>query len=284
MARPLRLEFEGAVYHVTARGNEKRPIFLGGTAEADEDRAAFLEILGRTVARFDWICHAYCLMTNHYHLLLETPAANLSRGMRQLNGVYTQYVNRTHERVGHLFQGRYKAILVEKDAHLLELSRYVVLNPVRAGTVAAAGDWPWSSYRATAGLEPPAPFLHTDWILRAFAEERAPATAAYRRFVAVGAGAPSPWSRLKNQVYLGSERFVAQMQTLIEPDRPLREVPRRQRPGAMPSLAELAARHQARDDAIAAAYATGHYSMQAIADHFGVGRMTVSRAIRRVEG
>jgi REP element-mobilizing transposase RayT len=136
MARPLRLEFAGALYHVTARGNERRSIFLG---DADGDRAAFLGILGETCDRFNWICHAYCLMTNHYHLLLETPDANLSKGMRQLNGVYTQYVNRAHGRVGHLFEGRFKAILVERERYLLELARYVVLNPVRAGMVGTPG-------------------------------------------------------------------------------------------------------------------------------------------------
>lgn len=130
MARPLRLEFAGALYHVTARGNERRSIFLG---DADTDRAAFLDVLASSCERFNWILHAYCLMTNHQHLLVETPEANLSAGMRQLNGVFTQHVNRTHGRVGHLFQGRFKAILIERESYLLELARYVVLNPVRAG-------------------------------------------------------------------------------------------------------------------------------------------------------
>ena len=130
MARPLRLEFAGALYHVTACGNERHNIFLGNI---DDNRGAFLDVLASTCERFNWICHAYCLMTNHYHLLVETPDANLSKGMHQLNGVYTQYVNRRHGRVGHLFQGRFKGILVERDSYLLELARYVVLNPVRAG-------------------------------------------------------------------------------------------------------------------------------------------------------
>ena len=140
MARPLRIEFPGALYHVTARGNARADIYL-----SDGDRAAFLALLARTLDRFGWLCHAYCVMSNHYHLLIETPRANLSRGMRHLNGVYTQSFNRIHGRVGHVFQGRYKAILVEQDAHLLELCRYVVLNPVRARLVARAGDWRWSS-------------------------------------------------------------------------------------------------------------------------------------------
>ncbi len=130
MARPLRLEFEGAVYHVTARGNAQAPIYEDGA-----DRRRFLDLLWRTVARRGWLCHAYCLMGNHYHLVLETPAANLSRGMRDLNGMYTQAFNRCHDRSGHVFQGRYHAVLVERDAHLLELCRYVVLKsgPCRAG-------------------------------------------------------------------------------------------------------------------------------------------------------
>jgi REP-associated tyrosine transposase len=126
MARPLRLEFPGAIYHLTGRGNARQKIFF-----ADPDRELFLDTFGGVVSRYGWICHAYCLMANHYHLLVETPKANLSLGMRQLNGVYTQAFNRRHKRVGHLFQGRFKAILVEKESYLLELCRYIVLNPVR---------------------------------------------------------------------------------------------------------------------------------------------------------
>jgi len=142
MARPLRLESAGALYHVTARGDRGEDIYLD-----DADREDFLALLGEVCDRFNWAIHAYCLMTNHYHLLVETPDGNLSRGMRQLNGVYTQASNRRRRRVGHVFQGRYKAILVQKEAYLLELSRYVVLNPVRARVVGQAGEWPWSNYR-----------------------------------------------------------------------------------------------------------------------------------------
>ena len=280
MARPLRLEFAGALYHVTARGNERRAIFLD---DLDTDRAMFLDTLAQAVERFDWVCHGYCLMTNHYHLLIETPDANLSKGMRQLNGVYTQYLNRSHGRVGHLFQGRYQGILVEKEAYLLELARYVVLNPVRAGMVSTPEDWHWSSYRATAGLDSAPAFLTTDWLLRSFADRKGAAVAAYQRFVAEGISAPGPWLALKNQVYLGSEQFVEQAQAMIDPDHPLREVPRRQRRPVAKPLSQIAARYGERDQAMAAAYRTGAYSMQAIADHFGVGRMTVSRAVKRAE-
>ncbi|HQO82913.1 MAG TPA: transposase [Synergistales bacterium] len=141
---------------MTSRGNAKQDIFLTRT-----DRIAFLQLFGEIVDRFKWICHSYCLMGNHYHLLLETPRANLSRGMRQLNSVYTQGFNRRHERVGHVLQGRYKSILVERDSHLLELTRYVVLNPVRSGFVRSPEEWPWSSYRAMAVFELAPEFLET---------------------------------------------------------------------------------------------------------------------------
>ena len=131
MARPLRLEFPGAIYHLTSRGNARHKVFF-----TDADRELFLNTLTRVVRRYDWVCHAYCLMANHYHLLVETPKANLSIGMRQLNGIYTQSFNRRHNRTGHLFQGRFKAILVERESHLLELCRYIVLNPTRNGETA----------------------------------------------------------------------------------------------------------------------------------------------------
>ena len=157
MAKPLRIEYEGAVYHVTARGNARNKIFAD-----DRDREIFLAILGIVVKRYNWLCHAYCLMDNHYHVLIETPDANLSRRMRQINGIYTQRYSRRHHRPGHVFQGRYKAILAQKDNYLLELSRYVVLNPVRIGIVKRPQDWAWSSYRATAGFKEVPQYLTVD--------------------------------------------------------------------------------------------------------------------------
>jgi putative transposase len=144
MSRPLRLELAGGLYHVTSRGDGREDIYL-----SDADRLAWLDVFGQVCKRFNWVCHAWCQMTNHYHILIETPETNLAHGMRQLNGVYTQGFNRTHERVGHVFQGRYRAILVERDSYLLELARYVVLNPLRAGMVRRLEDCPWSSYLGT---------------------------------------------------------------------------------------------------------------------------------------
>lgn len=276
MARPLRIEFAGALYHVTARGNERRDIFF-----SDEDRLRFLVTLGEVCAGFNWRCHAYCQMTNHYHLLVETLDANLSQGMRQLNGGYTQYVNRKHRRVGHLFQGRFKGILVEKETYLLELARYIVLNPVRASMVTNAQDWLWSSFRATVGLTQTPAFLTTDWLLSAFGEERREARMRFERFVVAGIGRSSPWQELRNQIYLGSDRFIEEMQRQIKDDQPLEEIPAKQKRQPARPLACYAEHYTARDRAIAEAYCSGAYSMQQIGAFFGVCRMTVSRAVKQ---
>lgn len=170
MARPLRIELAGGVYHVTSRGDRRENIY-----RSDEDRVEWLAVLGQLCARFNWRCHAWCQMSNHFHLVLETPDANLSQGMRQLNGVYTQRFNRDHGLAGHLFQGRFKAIPVERETYLLELARYVVLNPVRAGMVARPDDWSWSSYRAMVAAAPTPEWLESDWLLGQFGDERAQA-------------------------------------------------------------------------------------------------------------
>jgi len=167
MIRPLRIEYPGAVYHITTRGNARNDIFGD-----NGDRENFFDILSDTVKRYNWLCHAYCLMDTHYHILIETPEANLSLGMRQLNGVYTQRYNKKHKQVGHIFQGRYKAILVDKENYLLELCRYVVLNPVRAGLVKLPEHWQWGSYQPTAGLSKVPEFLTVDWILGLFGTNR----------------------------------------------------------------------------------------------------------------
>ncbi|MGH1430765.1 MAG: transposase [Neptuniibacter sp.] len=163
MSRALRIEFPGAYYHITSRGNARSDIYLN-----DEARRYFLTLMQQVCERFRWFCHGYCLMDNHYHLLIETAEANLSKGMRHLNGVYTQWFNRTFGRVGHLFQGRYKAILVDSDSYLLELCRYIVLNPVRSRMCHDASEWPWSSYRSTAGLCQPYEFLTVEPVLVSF--------------------------------------------------------------------------------------------------------------------
>ena len=277
MARPLRLELAGALYHVTSRGDGREDIYL-----TDDDRVAWLVTLAQVCERFNWVCHAYCQMTNHYHLVVETPDANLSKGMRQLNGVYTQLFNRRHQRVGHVFQGRFKAILVEKDHYLLELARYVVLNPLRARMVRQLDNWPWSSYLATCGKAPKPDWLQCDSILSQFANQRSRAIAKYVEFVHEGKGLPSVWDQLRGQVYLGSETFVEKMQAIVDKQPTLTEVPRAQRRALVRALADFERKHE-RNEAIALAYLSGQHTMAAIAQHFGVHYTTVSRLVKAYE-
>ncbi len=274
MARPLRPEFPHAVYHLTSRGNARQKIFRN-----DEDRIAFLKILAQVVDRFGWISHAYCLMENHYHLLIETPQANLSRGMRQLNGTYTQAFNREHRRGGHLFQGRFQAILVEKEAHLLELCRYIVLNPVRARLVKTPGQWSWSSFLATAGKAPVPDFLTVGWVLENFGSYRKVAQRRYEVFVGEGKEVESPWPSLKGQIYLGSDRFVARHQ----PDAVLSEIPRRQTQAVRPGLALLFSKKRSQDEALILAYRRYGYRLGEIGEFLGVHYSTVSRYLKRAE-
>ncbi len=278
MARPLRIEFPDALYHVTARGDGREAIYLD-----EADREDFLAILASAVKRFHWRCHAYCLMGNHYHLLLETPQANLSRGMRQLNGVYTQRFNRRYRRVGHVLQGRFKAILVEKDPYLLALARYIVLNPVRAKMVRRPHTYRWSSYRATVGLDPKPEFLTADWVLVQFGERRRRAQRRYAEFVQEGIGAPSVWEDLKQQIYLGSDAFIKRTLARAGVTDALSEIPRAQRRPPPKPLGRYAKEHRDRRVAMAAAYRSGQYSLAAIARHFGVHYSTVSRAANRRE-
>jgi putative transposase len=212
MSRPLRLQFPGALYHVTSRGDGREPIYLD-----DTDRRAFLAVLSQVCERYDWSCHSYCLMTNHYHLLIETRAATLSRGMRQLNGVYTQRFNRMHGRVGHVYQGRYSAILVQRERHLLEVLRYIVLNPVRARMVSDASDWPWSSYRAAIGVAPSPPWLLTDGLAAIFGSG-SEGRRQFMLFVEDGVGMPSCWRNLRGQIYLGDATFISEAQARISTD------------------------------------------------------------------
>jgi putative transposase len=231
MARLLRIEFSSALYHMMARGDRREDIY-----EDDADREAFLQLLGAVCQRYGWRCHAYCLMNNHYHLVIETPQPNLSRRMCQLNGGYTQAFNRRHGRVGHVFQGRFKAILVERDSYLKELCRYVVLNPVRARLGRDPGKWRWSSYLATAGRDSAPEWLETEWLLSQFAASLSQARQAYVRFVLEGKGLPSIWQDLHGQIYLGNKAFVERMRQHLAPDKDLREVPRAQRRGVVKPL------------------------------------------------
>jgi REP-associated tyrosine transposase len=270
VARPLRLCFEDARYHVISRGTGDGAIYLDET-----DRKLFLVHLRRVVERHDWLCHAYCLMTSHYHLAVETPRANLPVGMQQLNGAHASGVNERHGRHGHLFGSRYRSILIEDERYLLAVCRYIVLNPIRAGICAHLEDWPWSSYRATAGLEPTPPFLTTEVILGEFGTTYPEAQAAYREFVAAGV-ADALHARVRGE-RLGGDGFLRR-RFGIEP--PLAEIPRIHIEPERTPLAELFAGDPL---PVARAYRSHGYSLREIAEHLGCHYSTVSRRLRREE-
>ena len=232
MARPLRIEFAGALYHLTSRGNERRNIF-----RSDRDRKAFLVFLGLTARRFGWSVTAWVLMSNHFHLVVQTLEPNLSRGMHWLNGAYAGWFNRIYGRSGHLFQGRFKAFLIDKEAYVAEVLRYVVLNPVRATMVERPEAYKWSSYRATAGLEKGPEWLDLDAVLQLFGSEREPAQAGYRDFVLAKIGCEDRlWDKLTNQLYLGTEKWTKAMRKLVETKPRSTDHPRTQRAVGRPKM------------------------------------------------
>jgi REP element-mobilizing transposase RayT/AraC-like DNA-binding protein len=277
MSRPLRLEFAGALYHVTARGDRQQAIYRD-----DTDRLAWLDLLARICERYKFTVHSFCQMTNHYHLLIETGEANLSHGMRQLNGSYSQYFNRRHDLVGHVFQGRYVAVLVQKENYLLELARYIVLNPLRAGMVTSSEAWPWSSYAYMLQRELPPPWLETRWILSQFGETFAEAIEAYKLFVVAGIGLTNPIKSKRHQLLLGDDAFVDKHRAPRAPEL-LTEVTRQHRRALVLSLADYQMKYADRDLAIAEAYFSTAYTMTEIAAHFGISYRTVSRIVRKIE-
>lgn len=285
MSRPLRIEFPGAVYHVTARGDRREDIFAD-----DADRRLLLGVVAQGMERFDAQVLAYCLMSNHYHFVLYTRAANLSLLMRHINGVYTQRFNRRHAIVGHLFQGRFKAILVDRDSYLLEVCRYVELNPVRAGMVAAPQDWPWSSYLAHAGAVDGPAWLDTQglhsYVLGRQVESSADAQAAglaYAQLVAQGRDVRLWDEALNRQIYLGDADFVDRMQRQAglggmaarEVPKPQRKLPR--------GLSHWLGECESREEALRRAHVDGGISMTALANELGVSVARVSQLIARAE-
>jgi len=289
MSRPLRIEFPNAIYHVTSRGDRREAIYRD-----DLDRQAQLDTIAHAMDRFDARVLAYCQMGNHYHLVLQTRQANLSQLMRHVNGVYTQAFNRRHGLVGHLFQGRFKAILVDRDAYMLTLCRYVERNPVAAGLVASPSDWAWSSCRAHLGLVTAPAWLDSDGLHGYLlgqtvgdSHSRARAAQLYSELVNQNrAGDADFWqSSLKGQVFLGDEAFVGRMQAMVQPQRlDDRAIPKPQRqriPCTWPEA--LAACDQDRNRAIAWAYSNGGLTMTALAQNAGLSVAQVSRIVAAAE-
>jgi len=232
MARPLRLEFPDALYHITCRGNEQRAIF-----RSDRDRKAFLGFLAETVRRFGWSITAWVLMTNHFHLVIQTPQPNLSQGMHWFNSAYVGWFNRIHKRSGHLYQGRFKAFLVEKEAYFAEVLRYVVLNPVRAHMVERPENYKWSSYRATAGLDAAPDWLDLDSVFPLFHDDRESAPSNYQEFVCAKIDSEDClWDKLTNRIFLGTEAWTKDMRKVVETKPRSTDHPRAQRAVGRPQM------------------------------------------------
>lgn len=222
MARPLRIEYPGAFYHVIQRGNERKDIFI-----SEQDRIKFYEYLSTLYTRYKVHIHTYCLMNNHYHLILETKNANLTKAMHYLNTSYTVYFNVKRKRSGHLFQGRYKAILVEADAYLHQLSRYIHLNPVRTGLVKDPADYPYSSYKYFISSNKSPDWLNTGFILSLFDSNANKARSLYKKFVLEGTGKETDIIRKNISLgfLLGSPEFVNDIKAKFIEGREDKEMP-----------------------------------------------------------
>jgi REP element-mobilizing transposase RayT len=296
MARPLRIEYENAIWHVTSCGNEQKDIYRD-----DADREYFLLLLSQTVIRFGWHLMSWVLMSNHYHLLFQTPQTNLSKGMQWLNGRFAQYFNRRYNRRGHLFQGRFHGALVERESYLLNVARYVVLNPVRAGMVSHPAEWQWSSYRQTAGLEQPDSWLAIGDLLETFGGMNPNGCEEYVSFVNAADGQVSPWDSLTGQIYLGSSTWIDEIVARIASAPRSEEHPRVQVQPTRPVMEGVVAavvqafectpeqlRSTSREykvpKSVAAfiAFEDGLYRQSDIGATLGIrGRSTVSAVIRR---
>jgi REP element-mobilizing transposase RayT len=289
VARALRIEYPGAFYHVASRGNERKDIFLN-----ERDREQFLSYLESATVRYGARIHVYCLMSNHYHLLVETPHGNLSQIMKHVNGAYTTYFNVKRRRAGHLFQGRYKAILVDKDEYAKGLSQYIHLNPVRAKVTATPGEYSWSSYRAYAGAASPPQWLHREFILSFFGSDEETAEKRYRDFVEGEAGqeCQSPFENVMASTLLGRESFVEWVrEEFLKKVQADRELPALRQLADKPALETIrAAVEELFIDDRAMARRVGQYlcwrhtglKLREIGAAYGVGDSAVTQASRRV--
>lgn len=293
MARPLRIEYPGAFYHVHARGNQKQPIFL-----SDEDRFYFLNCLRAAYEKLGAVVHAYCLMEDHYHLLNETPHGNLSKVMHLINTTYSIYFNKKHARCGHPFQGRFSAILVQADIYARELAAYVHLNPVRAGIVESPEEYAWSNYREYLRPESSQPWTRTSFVLRLFASDSLRASHLYADFVQRRAGQSLPdlLKAAESAGILGEAAFLARIYSAFpvrQSDPIPREIPQLRKLKFRPPLQTVVAVAErvlgpknafARNAAIYVIHKRTDYSLSEIAAHFNMsisGISDVSRKIRR---
>lgn len=281
MPRPPRLQPPGAIHHVMSRGNRKSSIF-----EDDRDRHRFLDIVGDACDRYAVLCLAYCLMGNHYHLVLDPPRGNLSRMMQAVNGPYAQYSNRRHGRTGHVFAGPFKSIPVENDHYLRTVVKYVVTNPIAAGLVQDASSWDWSSHRAAAGLSEPPAFLNFNWMEVIFgSHERSECQGRYCTFI----NEPFDINDVKQlEVLMGSPGFETSVRSYIGASMYRMTLPKAYRALARPTLADLfstvGCRRAERDQMIRRAHVLHGYQLSEIAIYLGMHPNTMSKVLRRLKG
>jgi len=277
MTRPVRIEFPGASYHVSSKSREEQIIFLD-----DDDRGAFLNVLENVVDRFGWLIHSFALLDDHYDMVVEVPGANLSKGMRQLNGVYTQHFNRRHGLEGPIFHGRFKSVLFEKKNYLLPICRYVVTGPARIERLQNYSTYKWSSYRALAGQVNKPKFLHTTEVLSYFAKRDKDAQRKYRNYIKKGVEAESPLVDRKNQVLLGSSKFLNEMQPILHGERLSKRGPKAVK--RRHSLKVLFKKvddksRQERNELIRRAHLEDGYTLMEIGKYLGLHYTTVSKVI-----
>ncbi len=277
MSRPVRIEFPGAVYHVTSKGRDANDVF-----KSKEDRGVFLNVLDNVVDRFGWLVHSYVLMDEHYHLVVEVPDANLSKGMRQLNGVYTQHVNRRHDTEGPVFHGRFKSVVLEKKNYLLPVCRHVVTNPQRKDATESFAAYKWSSYRALAGQVRVPGFLHAEAVLSHFGKREKEAQRKYREYIKQGVNEKSPLDDRQNQVLLGSPRFLNEMQPILQGERLSKRGPkavrRRRSLNALFKKVDEKSRLE-RNELIKRAHLDYGYTLMEIGSHLGLHYTTVSKVV-----
>lgn len=282
MTRPLRIQYPGAMYHIISRGIGRMTIFHN-----EKDWKKFIQFMERVIKKYNWICHAYCLMGSHYHLLLETPDANMAVGMKYLNQLYSQFYNWKYQRVGPVLQGRYKAWLVEREEKFLDNCRYIVSNPVEAKMVEHPSDWPWSSFRATRGLERVPDFLETDFLLNHFSSSRKKAQKIYEDFVLAGIGTESPLKEAKNQIFLGSDSFIAEAMQYVNGNDEMNNIPKVQKLSGRPTLEDILVNAQTtskenRNRLILYAHDNHAYTQRDIGKHLGLHPGYISRIIIRL--
>lgn len=275
MSRPVRIEFPGANYYVSCHASMGQCIFLD-----NDDRGVFINILDSVVNRFRWVLHGYVLMSDHFHLLVEVPEANLSRGMRQINGVYTQHFNRRYGASGALFKGRFKSILFEKNGYLARLHRHLVLNPLRNGEGSSVSRYRWSSHRPVAGITKAPSFLNTETILSLFAKRPADARRKYQSYVRCGIKEDSPLNERQHQVLLGSDRFIKATLPLFTGAAKPRPVAVARKKSLASLFAKIGGKTKVeRNELIHRAYIDHKYTLVDIGDFLGLHYTTVSRVI-----